>query len=50
MIVKQYSKTYAPKDKQNGKGTAVNKKCYQSSEENKWMEEGRCICGTHSPC
>ena len=29
--------------KENGKGTVVNKKCYQSSEENKWMEEGRCI-------
>ena len=25
--------------KENGKGTVVNKKCYQSSEENKWMEE-----------
>ena len=48
MIVKQYNKT--SKDKQNGKEMAVNKKCYQSLEKNKSMEEGRCIYGTHSPC
>lgn len=38
MIIKEYSKAYTLKDKQNGKETTVNKKCCQSLETKKWLE------------